>query len=113
MYGLRYGTLPVVRRVGGLSDTVVDATPENVAAGKATGFVFDAASVAALDAALQRAGEVYAQQRPIWNVLMERAMAQDFSWAGAATQYMALYRELVPDAPSASAPPAMRTGVAA
>jgi len=102
-----------VRRVGGLADTVVDATPEHVAAGTATGFVFDAASVAALDAALQRAGEVYAQQRATWNALMERAMAQEFSWAGAAAQYMALYRELVPDAPAAAPVPAARKGVAA
>jgi starch synthase len=102
-----------VRRVGGLADTVVDATPENVAAGKATGFAFDVASVTALDGALQRAGEVYAQQRTTWNGVMSRAMAQDFSWSGAATQYMALYRELVPDAPASAPAAAARKGVAA
>jgi starch synthase len=94
LYGLRYGTLPVVRRVGGLIDTVVDATDEAVQADRATGFSFDAATPAALDGALQRAIATYAQPAR-WKQLMARAMAQDFSWEGAAQKYMALYRDLV------------------
>ncbi|MEQ1684729.1 MAG: glycogen synthase GlgA [Burkholderiaceae bacterium] len=90
LYGLRYGTLPVVRRVGGLADTVVDASEEAVAAGRATGFAFDAATPAALDAALQRAATAFAR-KPLWQGLVQRAMAQDFSWDGAAAQYLALY----------------------
>lgn len=93
LYGLRYGTLPVVRRVGGLADTVVDATAATEQADRATGFVFDAATPAALDAAIQRAIDAHAQPER-WHRLMRRAMAQDFSWAGAAQQYLALYREL-------------------
>ena len=93
LYGLRYGTLPVVRRVGGLADTVVDATAATEQADRATGFVFDAATPAALDAAIQRAIDAHAQPER-WSRLMRRAMAQDFSWAGAAQQYLALYREL-------------------
>jgi starch synthase len=96
MYGLRYGTLPIVRRVGGLADTVVDATAENLRADRATGFVFDAASVAALDAALQRSAEVFTKDRTTWDQLQRRAMAQDFSWRGAATQYLELYRIIAP-----------------
>src|SRR5258705_8084296 len=65
MYGLRYGTLPVVRRVGGLADTVVDATEENLRADPATGFVLDAASARAPDPPFQRAAHVYAD-RPGW-----------------------------------------------
>jgi starch synthase len=94
LYGLRYGTLPVVRRVGGLADTVVDASEEAVAAGRATGFAFDAATPGALDAALQRAASAFAR-KPLWQGLMRRAMAQDFSWQGAAAQYMALYESSV------------------
>ncbi len=94
LYGLRYGTLPVVRRVGGLADTVVDASEEAVAAGRATGFVFDAATPAALDAALQRAEAAFTR-RPLWQGLMQQAMAQDFSWQGAAAQYLALYKSSV------------------
>ena len=91
LYGLRYGTLPVVRSVGGLADTVVDATAEAITADRATGFAFDAATPGALDAALLRAAAAFAR-KPLWQSLMQRAMAQDFSWPGAAAQYMALYK---------------------
>lgn len=97
LYGLRYGTLPIVHKVGGLADTVVDANAENLRADRATGFSFEQASVAALDAALQRAGEVYTKERASWERLVRRAMAQDFSWTGAASQYMALYQAIVAD----------------
>ncbi|MDP3823511.1 MAG: glycogen synthase GlgA [Burkholderiales bacterium] len=96
LYGLRYGTLPVVRRVGGLADTVVDADDAAVASGRATGFVFDAATPGALDAALQRAAAAFAR-KPLWHGLMRQAMAQDFSWQGAAVQYMALYKSIQND----------------
>lgn len=100
LYGLGYGTLPVVRRVGGLADTVVDASGATGAGDaamhddRATGFVFDAASVAALDAVIGRAVEAYADPKR-WKRLMTRAMTQDFSWRVAAQQYLTLYRELV------------------
>ena len=93
LYGLRYGTLPVVRRVGGLADTVVDASEEAVQADRATGFSFDAATPAALDIAIQRAISAYGDPAR-WNRLLLRAMAQDFSWSGAAQKYLALYEEL-------------------
>ena len=93
LYGLRYGTLPVVRRVGGLADTVVDASEEAVQADRATGFSFDAATPAALDIAIQRAITAYGDPAR-WKRLMVRAMAQDFSWGGAAQKYVALYEEL-------------------
>jgi starch synthase len=94
LYGLRYGTLPVVRRVGGLADTVVDATAEALRDGTATGFVFDAATPVALDSALRKAAEAFAQPAQ-WKQLMGTAMARDFSWQGAARHYLALYDELV------------------
>lgn len=94
LYGLRYGTLPVVRRVGGLADTVVDASDDAVREDRATGFSFDAATPAALDGAIQRAITAYADP-PRWQQLMQRAMAQDYSWDGAAQKYVALYQELV------------------
>ena len=96
LYGLRYGTLPVVRRVGGLADTVVDASDDALRDGSATGFSFDAATPSALEAALARAMAAYAQPER-WQRLMLRAMAQDFSWVGAARRYMALYDSLLPE----------------
>ena len=86
LYGLRYGTLPLVRRVGGLADTVADGT-----AGQ-TGFAFDAATPGALEACLQRA--LAARRNPAdWAAMMARGMAQDLSWAGPARDYLALYRQ--------------------
>ncbi len=90
LYGLRYGSLPLVRRVGGLADTVVDARE----ADRATGFVFDAATPEALERAIERAIALYGQPEA-WQALMRRAMAQDFSWDTAAASYLALYAALV------------------
>lgn len=87
LYGLRYGTLPVVRRVGGLADTVVDAADD-----RATGFHFEHAAAGELAQAVRRAIAAWrepAQRRR----MMSQAMAQDFSWHGPARQYLKLYEE--------------------
>ena len=90
MYGLRYGTLPLVRRVGGLADTVVDASDAALAADTATGLVFDAATPAAFGRCVQRALALR-EQASVWQQLMARAMAQQLSWTGPAKGYAALY----------------------
>jgi starch synthase len=89
LYGLRYGSLPIVRRVGGLADTVTDA-----AAPGATGFVFGAATPAALQEAVARA---VAQRRSgaAWRAMQQTAMAQSLSWAGPSKEYLALYERLL------------------
>ena len=93
LYGLRYGTLPIVRRVGGLADTVVDAHEATLADDTATGFAFDAATPAALDDAVRRA-QALRGRADVWRRVMRRAMAQEFSWSAAATQYTRLYGAL-------------------
>ncbi|WP_332288410.1 glycogen synthase GlgA [Aquincola agrisoli] len=107
MYAQRYGALPVVRRVGGLADTVADATPEALDTDRATGFAFDAATGGALEEAVHRACDVFVEP-VIWQQMRQRAMAQDFSWEGPARQYLALYQEAV--AARASAPRGMPEG---
>ena len=94
MYGLRYGTLPVVRRVGGLADTVVDAAAGAAASPSAgaTGFVFDAATPAAFERCVKRALALH-RTPAAWQALMQRAMAQPLSWQGPARDYLALYRQ--------------------
>ena len=88
LYGLRYGTLPVVRRVGGLADTVLDAA--DVGEDGATGFVFDAAEPWAFEACVRRA--LQARRQPsTWAAMMRRAMAQSLSWDGPARAYRELY----------------------
>jgi starch synthase len=84
MYGLRYGTLPLVRRTGGLADTVRDGE---------TGFVFDAATPAAFAEAWRRAAAAFAD-RNRWRAMQRRAMRVDVSWRGSAERYLALYRSL-------------------
>lgn len=93
LYGLRYGTLPLVRRVGGLADTVVDCSPENQANKTATGFVFDALSAPALQAALQRAFDLH-QDPKAWKVVQRRGMTLQFDWLSAARHYCDLFRAL-------------------
>ncbi|MDB5870873.1 MAG: hypothetical protein JWQ07_315 [Ramlibacter sp.] len=95
LYGLRYGALPLVHRVGGLADTVVDTTPENLEAGTATGFVFDEFSTQGLRAALRRAFDLHALPGA-WKKVQRTAMGQRFDWREAAGQYAALYRSLIP-----------------
>lgn len=96
LYGMRYGTVPVVHRVGGLADTVHDA--DEATGAPATGFTFDQASAASLVAALRRALQAFGQA-PRWAELMFAGMNQDLSWDGPARQYMALYENCIAQPP--------------
>jgi starch synthase len=91
LYSLRYGTVPIVHRTGGLADTVVDATAAGIANGVATGFVFDTPDAPALLAAIERAIAQYAQPKR-WQKLARNGMHQDFSWKPSARRYLALYK---------------------
>jgi starch synthase len=91
MYSLMYGTVPIVRRVGGLADSVVDATDENLAAGTATGFCFDRYDGASLLEQIGRAVRSFTQ-RQTWNQLIRTGMQQDWSWSRSASKYTAVYR---------------------
>jgi starch synthase len=93
LYALRYGTLPLVRRVGGLADTVIDATPDNLQSDRATGFVFDDASRHAFGARIREACALY-RDEGAWRQVQRRGMARDFSWDDSAANYEALYRSL-------------------
>jgi len=83
-----------VHGVGGLADTVVDASLENLADGLATGFVFERFEPRGIAAAIRRAFALHARRRD-WRATRQRAMHADFGWAASAAQYLALYRELV------------------
>lgn len=88
MIALRYGSVPVVRRTGGLADTVVD--PQDDPQG-ANGFTFADASAADLLAALDRAFALFPDKRS-WRKIMRRGMTQDLSWTRSAQQYLELYQ---------------------
>ncbi len=93
LYGLRYGTLPIVARVGGLADTVVDANQAALLDGVATGFQFAPDSATELTTALERAFALYAE-RPAWQAVQRRAMTRKVDWSEPAKAYAALYRSL-------------------
>ena len=94
MYSLRYGTPPLVRRTGGLADTVVDATPASLADGSANGFVFEEPTSQALLATVNRAIVLWRQRRQ-WRTLQRHGMRQDWSWTQPARVYDELYRRLL------------------
>jgi starch synthase len=91
LISLRYGAVPLVRRTGGLSDTVRDA---GASPGAGTGFVFDAATAADLRSACDRAIDTYADAAR-WRAIQERGMRQDWSWGRAAPRYASLYDDAV------------------
>ena len=97
LYALRYGALPLVHRVGGLADTVVDATAPSLQAGRATGIVFDEFSPQGLRGAVRRSFELHAQP-DAWARIQRTAMLRRFDWGEAAGRYVALYRSLKPHA---------------
>lgn len=94
LYGLRYGTLPVVARTGGLQDTVIDANDAAMQANCATGFQFAPITASALDGAIGQAISLYAQPK-IWNGMMRRAMRHVVGWERSAQDYRDLYAGLV------------------
>ena len=103
MYGLKYGSLPLVRRVGGLADTVVDSSLEDLASGEATGFVFDRFDAADYARALRRAFALY-DRGPDWRRVRGNAMRRPADWATAAAQYIDVYRQSIKQPSSGSAP---------
>jgi starch synthase len=92
---LRYGAVPVVSRVGGLADTVVDANPAALAAGVGTGIMFAPGNVPLMESAIRRAARLY-RQWDTWSLIQRNGMATDVSWAAPAREYAAMYRELIP-----------------
>jgi starch synthase len=90
MYSLKYGTPPIVRRTGGLADTVVNFDPRT---GEGTGFVFDAFDAHALSGAIDTALRTF-KSPPHWRKLQQNGMAQDFSWERQIQRYVDLYQRL-------------------
>ncbi|MBV8105352.1 MAG: glycogen synthase GlgA [Hyphomicrobiales bacterium] len=90
---LRYGATPIVSRVGGLADTVIDANEAATAAGVATGVQFSPTSVEALSSAFDRAFELFHNKESMRRVRLN-GMRADVSWRGPARRYAALYRSL-------------------
>jgi len=96
LYSLRYGTLPIVHRVGGLADTVVHADNEAIAEGLASGIVMDHLDVPAILWGIDRLLELYAD-RETFRAIQKNAMHQRFDWDASAQKYEELYQRALMD----------------
>jgi starch synthase len=93
MYSQRYGTLPIVRKTGGLADTVGDALPHTIVDGTATGLVFNETHASTLAETIKRAALLY-NNKKAWRTIQVNGMKKDFSWQRSAQDYIALYDSL-------------------
>jgi len=100
LYAMRYGTIPVASRVGGLADTIVDYLPYDPRGdSKATGFLFDGEGPDDVMHALGRALSAFVEPSS-WHVLQRNAMSRDFGWDTSTSNYLALYADLVDARPA-------------
>lgn len=94
MYSLRYGTVPIVRRTGGLADTVLDWHEyQSKSSDEGNGFSFNDATGEALFTTTARAVDIYLHDMPTWHRIMMNGMNANFSWEASARKYMALYEQ--------------------
>lgn len=90
----RYGAVPIVSRVGGLEDTVVDANEAAIVAGAVTGFKFGPVTTENLAGALRRGHAVF-RDTPAWRKMQQNGMSTDVSWRNRASRYADLYRQII------------------
>ncbi|HEY3325153.1 MAG TPA: glycogen synthase GlgA [Planctomycetota bacterium] len=95
LYSIAYGTPPIVRRVGGLADTIGDAIPENIANGTATGFQFRDYTPQAMMGCIDWALRLRWHQREDWLKIQRAGMSQDWSWRKSAEEYVKVYQRAV------------------
>lgn len=94
MYGLRYGTPPLVTRTGGLADSVTDTNEATIKAGTANGFMIESTDPEQLLTKIQQAIG-YLQDAKLWRRLQRNGMGQDLGWGQSARAYMAIYEQLI------------------
>ena len=92
LIAMRYGTIPVVNRVGGLRDTVI---PYNPLSGEGTGFTFESYNAYDMLNAVRRALDVFNMDKEAWKKIMRNAMNYDSSWVKSAKEYIEMYKEIL------------------
>jgi len=95
LYGLAYGTPPIVNATGGLADSVVDSNQVHIANKTANGFVMVEASADGLMACIKRAVDMYRNDKATWLQIQKTGMSQNLSWDKSAQEYLAVYQGLV------------------
>ncbi|VVB12621.1 unnamed protein product [Arabis nemorensis] len=95
MISMRYGSIPIARKTGGLNDSVFDIDDDTIPTQFQNGFTFQSADEQGLNYALERAFDHYKKDEEKWKRLVEKVMSIDFSWGSSATQYEELYTRSV------------------
>ena len=99
-YSLRYGTIPIVRKTGGLADSIVNYSAATSRKGVATGFVFEKCSAKAMLGAIKKAVDLYRRDSKAWTRLRLTAMKQDFTWTASAREYDKLLQAMAAEQPA-------------
>ncbi len=94
MYSQRYGTIPIVRKTGGLADTVIDHENANKNESENTGIIFETATTEDLLSAINRGIDLY-KDKNVWERMQLNAMRKNFSWENSALQYLDLYKRTI------------------
>lgn len=94
LYSLKYGTVPIVRKTGGLADTVIDFDEDSL---WGTGFVFEKYESGKLLKTIRRAVSLFSRKR-VWHKIVKQGMSQDFSWQNSARKYTELYFDVLDSA---------------
>jgi starch synthase len=97
IYSMRYGTIPIASRVGGLIDTITDAGDRGPMTQDATGILFDGEQPSDIAGAIDRAFELFGRSGE-WQALQRNAMSAEFGWSGPASEYIRLYADIAPAA---------------
>lgn len=99
LIAMKYGSIPLVRKTGGLKDTVFDFDDPTTPLEKRNGYLFEEPSEAAIAATLDRALDVWYNNHEIWHERARKVMSLDFSWRTSAEKYIAIYKDLLNAAP--------------
>ncbi|MGZ5859167.1 MAG: glycogen synthase GlgA, partial [Burkholderiaceae bacterium] len=97
LYSMRYGTIPIASRVGGMIDTIADAGLRGAISETACGILFDGEEPAEMITAVIRAFEIY-NRKDEWHAMQRNAMSADFSWAAPAQTYVNVFQSVAPAA---------------
>ncbi|CAM0954378.1 unnamed protein product [Alopecurus aequalis] len=102
MIAMRYGSVPIVRKTGGLNDSVFDFDDEAIPTEVRNGFTFVKADEQGLSSAMERAFNCYTRKPEVWKQLVQKDMTIDFSWDTSASQYEDIYEQAVARARAAA-----------
>jgi len=95
MIALKYGSIPIVRKTGGLADTIVDVDTPGKCLSETNGYVFEAPTSSGIESALDRAFSCWFEHPDIWRQLMIHGMNKDFSWNVPSDAYLKLYKSMI------------------